>query len=463
MKHFIQKIIFVVSIISNQLVNAQSSTVPQFTLDQVVINDIGAPWGMAFISADEVLFTEKAGKLRKYNISTKTNNEISGLPAITQNGQGGLLDVALHPNFSTNGFVYLTYAVASGNGQTTAIGRGKLVANKLENFAELFRALPVVNSGNHFGSRIAFDKDNFLYFSVGDRGTQDNAQNINNHAGKVMRLKDDGGVPADNPLVGKANARPEIFSWGHRNVQGMAMNPSNGLMYTHEHGPRGGDEVNVLKKGANYGWPTITFGLNYNGTIVSEDTAREGLEQPITYWVPSIAPCGLTFIKSATQSDEAEVLIGALAGTHVHWLKLKNNKVVRSAKNLQDYARFRDVEQAPDGKLYALTETPNRFIRLKSSAITSTDIVSSSNALLDLQIFPNPSEANSTLQLTSKTRENVTIKILGMDGSASKWTQDQMLNAGINQIELPSSFPKGAYLVEVSQGNARKYVKWIKM
>jgi aldose sugar dehydrogenase len=465
MKKLIQKNILVcIMIVGHHVIDAQVSLAPEFLLDQILINNIGAPWGMTFISANELLYTEKSGKMWRHNISGNTNTEITGIPAISQNGQGGLLDVALHPDFSTNGFVYLSYAVASGSGQTTALGRGRLVGNALQNFSELFRALPIVNSGVHFGSRIAFDKENFIYLSVGDRGTPENAQNINNHAGKVIRLKDDGNVPADNPLVGRANARPEIFSWGHRNVQGMAMNPASGLIYTHEHGPRGGDELNVLKKGANYGWPTITFGVNYNGTIVSEDTAREGLEQPITYWVPSIAPCGLAFIQSATQADEAEVLIGALAGTHLHWLKLKNNKAVRSGRNLIGYARFRDVEQAPDGKLYALTESPNRLIRIKPSAITATNVNTNSSILSDIQIFPNPTESNATLQISLHTSEQVTIKILGIDGTAIKWIQQQNLDAGVHQIELPSIIiPQGAYHIEITQGSSKRVVKWIKL
>lgn len=363
---------------------------PTLSEDKILQNNIGSPWGMAFINNDELLFTEKAGNLKRYKISTNTNTTITGLPTIAQNGQGGLLDVALHPDFATNGFVYLTYCIAGTGGHTTALGRGKLVGNQLQNFSELFRALPFFTSGNHFGSRIAFDKDKFLYLSVGDRGTMANAQNRNVHAGKVMRLKDDGTVPSDNPLVNVANTKPEIYSWGHRNIQGMAMNPANGKIYAHEHGPQGGDELNLVEKGKNYGWPTITFGLNYGGAIISTDTARPGLEQPLTYWVPSIAPSGLVFVQNNQAAGETDVLIGALVGTHLHWLKMKDDKKQLATKSMQGYARFRDVEQAPDGKLYALTENPNRLVLLKSN-IVITSLPNEENATLEADVvFPNP-------------------------------------------------------------------------
>ncbi len=348
------------------IIRAQTPA-PTFEIDAILQNNIGSPWAIAFINKDEMLYTERSGVLRRYNILTNTSTPITGVPAVAQVGQGGLLDVALHPNFTQNNFVYLTYAVAVTGGQTTALGRGTLVGNALQNFTVLFTALPIVNSGSHFGSRIAFDRNNFLYFSVGDRGTPTFAQDRNNHAGKVMRLNDDGTVPTDNPFVGVANTRPEIFSFGHRNIQGMAMNPANGLIYAHEHGPRGGDELNVIKRGANYGWPLVTFGIDYNGTIISPDTARPGLEPPLTYWVPSIAPSGMVFIQNNQAPNEADILIGALAGTHIHYVKLRNDKVIQSSRNIRDYARFRDVRQAPDGKLYALTETPNRLVRIRTS------------------------------------------------------------------------------------------------
>jgi len=338
---------------------------PTLSEEKILINNMAAPWGFTFVNSNEVLFTEKQGKVFRYIISSNTLTEISGVPTVSQNGQGGLLDIALHPNFSSNNFVYLTYAVAATGGQTTALGRGRLIGSQLQNFTELFRALPVRNDGQHFGSRIVFDRNNLLYMSVGDRGLPENAQNRNNHLGKVLRFNDDGTVPANNPLVGVANTQPQIFTWGNRNIQGMAMNPATGQIYAHEHGPRGGDELNLIKANTNYGWPEVTFGTNYDGTPITADTTRVGMELPLTYWVPSIAPSGMTFITNGQPNNEADILIGALAGTHLHWLKLRENKKIASTRSMNGYARFRDVRQAPDGKIYAMTESPNRFILLR--------------------------------------------------------------------------------------------------
>lgn len=343
------------------------SQAPELFEEKVLLNNISAPWGFTFINNNEVLFTEKRGKIYRYVISTGALTEISGVPAISQNGQGGLLDIALHPNFSSNNFVYITYAVAATGGQTTALGRGRLVGNQLQNFTELFRALPIANSGAHFGSRIVFDRNNLLYMSVGDRGTPDNAQNKNNHLGKILRFNDDGTVPASNPLVGVPNTRPEIFCWGNRNIQGMAMNPATGEIYAHEHGPRGGDELNLIKPNTNYGWPAVTFGINYDGSPITPDTTLPGMELPLTYWVPSIAPSGMTFIQNGQPNNESDILIGALAGTHIHWLKMKDNKRVSSTRSMNGYGRFRDIRQAPDGKIYAMTESPNRFVLLRTN------------------------------------------------------------------------------------------------
>jgi glucose/arabinose dehydrogenase len=316
------------------------SQTPELFEEKVLINNMAAPWAFTFINNNEVLFTEKQGKIYRYSISTGTMNVISGVPAVSQNGQGGLLDIALHPDFSTNNFVYLTYAVVATGGQTTALGRGKLVGNQLQNFTELFRALPIRNSGTHFGSRIVFDRNNLLYMSVGDRGAQENAQNKNNHLGKILRFNDDGTVPASNPLVGIPNTKPEIYCWGNRNIQGMAMHPATGEIYAHEHGPRGGDELNLIKPNTNYGWPAVTFGINYDGTPITPDTTLAGMELPLTYWVPSIAPSGMAFIRKGQPNNEADILIGALAGTHIHWLKMKDNKRVSSTMGMRVFVIY---------------------------------------------------------------------------------------------------------------------------
>lgn len=439
-----------------------SSLNPELTINEILLNNIPNPWGLDFMNSDELLYTEKSGKLKKYKISTKSTNEITGLPAIVLKGQGGLLDIALHPNFATNKLVYLSYSIAASGGQTTAIGRGTLNENQLTNFTELFRALPVVNSDQHFGSRIAFDTENFLYFSVGDRGTPANSQNTNIHLGKVMRLNDDGTVPADNPLVGIANTKPEIYSWGHRNIQGLALNHANGKIYAHEHGPKGGDELNLIQKGKNYGWPTVTFGIDYNGSIISSDTALPGLEPPLTYWVPSIAPSGLVFVKNDQATNEADVLIGALAGTHLHWVRMINDKKVLATKSLQGYARFRDVAQAPDGSLYALTETPNRLVRLSLNIALKTNNTLDQLLTKEEKIFPNPSKEQATLRIVLEKSQNVTLRVYISNSTLIAEKNFNKLSAGENLVEMPmTNISAGFYWVEIKTESRKSVVKWV--
>lgn len=437
---------------------------PELFAQTVLINNLSAPWSFTFISSNEVLFTEKQGKLYRYTIASATLNEITGLPAISQNGQGGLLDVALHPNFSTNNFVYLTYAVNGTGGQTTALGRGILVGNQLQNFTELFRALPIVNSGAHFGSRIVFDRNNLIYMSVGDRGSQDNAQNKNNHLGKVLRFNDDGTVPASNPLVGVSNTKPEIFCWGNRNIQGMAMNPATGEIYAHEHGPKGGDELNLIKPNTNYGWPIVTFGINYNGTPITSNTSLPGIEPPLTYWIPSIAPSGMTFIKNGQPNNEADILIGALAGTHIHWLKMKDDARVSSTMSMNGYARFRDIRQAPDGKIYAMTESPNQFMLLRPSIPILTTIENEKIESVSQNIlYPNPSVSESTLSFYVSNSQFVSVRIFSTTGSLVKLVTAQTFSAGKHSLQLQSDkLSQGFYIIEIDKEGAKTHLKFIK-
>jgi len=445
--------------------NPGFSQTPELFEDKVLLNNISAPWGFAFINDNEVLFTEKRGKVYRYIISTDSLIEVSGLPAVSQNGQGGLLDIALHPNFSSNNLVYLTYAVTATGGQTTALGRGTLVGNKLQNFTELFRALPIVNSGVHFGSRIVFDKDNFLYMSVGDRGVQDSAQGKNNHLGKVLRFNDDGTVPVSNPLVGVPNTKPEIYCWGNRNIQGMAMHPATGEIYAHEHGPRGGDELNLIKPNTNYGWPAVTFGINYNGTPITPDTTLPGMQLPLTYWVPSIAPSGMTFIRNGQPNNEADILIGALAGTHIHWLKMKDDKKVSATRSMNGYARFRDIRQAPGGKIYAMTETPNRFLLLRSSIPIVASIKDEMSALEgESIIYPNPSNGESTLSFYVTNNECVSVKIYNSNGLLIQELTSKTYPIGKHVLPIESDkLPQGLYFVEIDKGDATSVMKFIKM
>lgn len=277
-------------LLTHSSLNAQT---PTLEVDQVLISstEMEQPWGMAFVSSDELLFTEKRGKLFRYVISSDTKTELTGLPSIAVVGQGGLLDVAVHPDFKNNNYVYLAYSIAASGGYTLAIGRGALNGDQLSGFTEIFRALPILSGTNHFGCRITFDLEGHLLFSASDRQEQDNAQLLSNHLGKVIRLNDDGTIPNSNPFVTTSNAEPEIYSYGHRNVQGMVVHPVTGKVYAHEHGPKGGDELNVIEAGKNYGWPSITFGLNYDGSVISEDTARDGMEQ--TYPLLGAFDCSL--------------------------------------------------------------------------------------------------------------------------------------------------------------------------
>jgi quinoprotein glucose dehydrogenase len=433
--------------------------------DQVLLTNMAAPWGFTFINNDEVLFTEKQGKLYRYSISTSTLNEITGVPQVSLNGQGGLLDVALHPDFNNNNFVYLTYAVSATGGQTTALGRGNLIGNQLQNFQELFRALPIRNSGQHFGSRIVFDNNNMLYMSVGDRGAQNEAQNKNNHLGKVLRFNDDGSVPASNPLVGIPNTQPEIYCWGNRNIQGMAMHPTTGEIYAHEHGPMGGDELNLIKPNTNYGWPAVTFGINYDGTPITPDTTLPGMELPLTYWVPSIAPSGMTFIKNGQPNNEADILMGALAGKHIHWVKLEDNIKVASSQSMNNYARFRDVRQAPDGKVYAMTEAPNSFVRLRVSGLNS--ISASNNNTEDTEksaIHPNPSFGESTLSFYVENNQFVSVNVFSSGGTLLGNLVAKPFSNGTHVLPLNTEkWPAGLYYVEINKGGLKSILNYIKL
>ena len=461
----IKKTLIALSILfvfSRSTMNSQTVEVFQ---EKILINTMAAPWGFTFINSNEVLFTEKQGKMYRFTISTNSLSEISGLPAISQNGQGGLLDIAVHPEFDKNNYVYITYAVAATGGQTTALGRGTLVGNQLQNFTELFRALPIRNSGQHFGSRIVFDKNNLLYMSVGDRGSQNEAQNKNNHLGKVLRFNDDGTVPASNPLVGIPNTKPEIFCWGNRNIQGMAMHPETGEIYAHEHGPRGGDELNLIKPNTNYGWPVVTFGINYDGSQITPDTTLPGMELPLTYWVPSIAPSGMTFIKNGQPNNEADILIGALAGTHIHWLKMKDNKRVASSRSMNGYARFRDIRQAPDGKIYAMTESPNRFVQLRINGLATNSVydVNTGNEQENI-VYPNPSSEESTLSFEVSSDQLVSVRIYNIHGIVVQEMPAQFVSKGRHSLAIHSfDLAKGMYYVEINKGGVKSVLKYVKM
>jgi len=329
----------------------------EFTLEEVV-SDIQNPWGMAFLPDGGILITEKTGKLLLYK--DKNTTEINNIPDVYVRGQGGFLDVELHPNFKENGWVYFSYSSSDGGekGGNTAIMRAKLTNSRLTENEVLYKAVPNTTKGQHFGSRLEFDNEGFLYFSVGDRGNRDvNPQDVTKDGGKVYRIHDNGRIPNDNPFVDKSGAKTAIYSYGHRNPQGLALHPKTGKLWEHEHGPRGGDEINIVQKGKNYGWPVITYGINYSGTKITDETSRPGMEQPIYQWTPSIAPSGMTFVSSDKYpSWKGDLLVGSLAFHYLERLVIENNKVVYREKLLDDIGRVRNVRQAPDGYIYVGVE-----------------------------------------------------------------------------------------------------------
>ncbi|OGA64159.1 MAG: glucose dehydrogenase [Betaproteobacteria bacterium RIFCSPLOWO2_12_FULL_67_28] len=337
-----------------------------------LVRGLEQPWSLAFLPDGRMLVTEKAGRLRIVKDGKLEPQAVAGLPEVAVHGQGGLLDVALHPRFAENGLLYLSYAARGTDGVGTEVVRARLAGNRLENVQVIFRQSPKGNRGQHFGSRLVFDRAGFLYITLGDRGEMERAQRPDDHAGSVIRLHDDGRVPKDNPFAGKPGWKPEKFTLGHRNQQGAALHPQSGALWTHEHGPQGGDEVNVIRAGANYGWPVITYGVNYgSGTRIGEGSAKPGMAQPIHTWVPSIAPSGMAFYTGDRFPKwRGDLFVGALKDQMLVRLKLDGEKVVREERLLQGaLGRIRDVRAGPDGFLYLLTdESRGALVRLEPVA-----------------------------------------------------------------------------------------------
>lgn len=336
----------------------------QATLEVVAVADnLEHPWGMAFLPDGALLVTERPGRLRLISAAGVLQPQpIAGVPEVVARGQGGLLDVALHPDFRTNRLLYLSYAGRGPDGVNTEVVRARFDGRRLHDARVIFRALPKTGGSNHYGSRLLFDRDGYLFVTLGDRyNYRDRAQSIEDHLGTIVRLHGDGGVPADNPFVDRPGAQPEIYSYGHRNVQGIALRPGTNTVWAHEHGPRGGDEVNILRPGANYGWPAITYGIDYSGFKISDLTEAPGMEQPVVYWDPSIAPSGMAFY-SGTQFPQwqGDLFVGALAKRHLRRLELQGDKVVAQEVLLGELReRIRDVRSGPDGFLYLLTDSSN--------------------------------------------------------------------------------------------------------
>jgi quinoprotein glucose dehydrogenase len=355
-------ILFISGLAFSFIACAQKDTTikdPATTFDyEIVVGDMQIPWGMVFLPDGSMLITEKSGELIHFKDDQK--QLITGVPEVYQQGQGGLLDIALHPKYGQNGWIYLSYASSEGEGEGghTALMRAKLSGNRLTDQKVLYKATPNTTKGQHFGSRIAFDEAGYLYFSIGDRGEKDiNPQDITRDGGIIYRLNDDGSIPSDNPFVGKPNAKEAIYSYGHRNPQGMILHPETGEVWIHEHGPMGGDEINVIKKGANYGWPVVTHGIDYSGLPISDESSRPGMEDPIYFWVPSIAPSGMVYVTSDKYPHlKGNLLVGSLKFQYLEHLVLDGKKVIKREKLLKDIGRLRDVKQGPDGFIYAGVE-----------------------------------------------------------------------------------------------------------
>lgn len=330
------------------------------------------PWGMAFLPDGRILVTERPGRLRLVENGQLLPQPVSGLPAIVAQGQSGLLDVALHPDFADNQMVYIAYTAARDRGISTDVARGRLVGLNLTDVEVIFRGNRGTTTGRHFGARLVFDRQGYLYVGLGDHGQMDRAQNPADHAGSVIRIHDDGRIPADNPYQQHSDWQPEIFSIGNRNIQGAALHPQTGEFWTHEHGPQGGDEINIIRSGRNYGWPVITYGANYGtGTRIGIGTHKDGMEQPLYHWTPSIAPSGMAFYTgNAFPNWRDNLFVGALRGQMLVRLTLDGEEVLSEERLLRNQVgRIRDVRQGPDGNMYLLTDARNgALLRLEPVA-----------------------------------------------------------------------------------------------
>ena len=339
-----------------------------FRLDTLV-SGLDIPWGVALLPNGDLIITERSGDFYRLTEARKLQ-KIKGAPKVVAKGQGGLLDVEIHPNFEDNQYIYLSYSKPVGNEQTTAILRAKLQGNQLVEAKDIFVASPALPTRHHYGSRMEFDKDGFLFLTVGDRGRRDdNPQYLNNHCGKVHRIHDDGRIPADNPFLNEDKAMGTIYSFGHRNPQGLAIDPETGLIWENEHGPRGGDEINIVRPGLNYGWPIISYGINYNGTQFTDLTEKEGMQQPEYYWLPSIGVCGMAVVRGEKYPGwDGDLLSGSLRFQYLHRTKIENNKVVGQEILLKNIGRLRDVKMGWDGYIYITVEGSGQVLRLVPEA-----------------------------------------------------------------------------------------------
>nr|WP_127845361.1 PQQ-dependent sugar dehydrogenase [Psychroflexus aestuariivivens] len=324
----------------------------------VLVDNIEIPWGFDFFDDGSIIVTAKSGQVYHYKNGETTN--IGEIPNVYNRGQGGLLDVKIHPDYPNKPWIYFTLASTTGEeeGGHTALIRAKLENNQITNIEQLYKASPNTTKGVHFGSRLVFDRDGYLFMSIGERGAREvNPQDITRDGGKIYRFHDDGSIPTDNPFYDEKDAKKAIYSYGHRNPQGMDLHPETGKVWIHEHGPRGGDEINIIEKGENYGWPVVSYGINYDGTEFTDETSKPGMKQPFYYWVPSIAPSGMTFVTSDKYPDlKGDILAGSLKFQYLEHLAIDENGVNKRVKLLDQIGRVRSVKQGKDGFIYVGVE-----------------------------------------------------------------------------------------------------------
>jgi glucose/arabinose dehydrogenase len=354
---------------SRTLPNRVTSEQQAFRVDTVA-DDLDTPWGIEFLPDGDMLVSERPGRLRIVGRNGKVQPPVSGLPPVWVRQDGGLMDIALHPRFSENRWVYLAFSEPGDTepgASSTRIVRGRLRDGALTEQQTIFKPSRGLywNNNTHFGARLLFDDQGFFYFSIGDRGHMGDAQDLGSPYGKLHRVADDGKVPADNPFVGRSGAVASIWSYGHRNQQGLAVQPGSRTLWATEHGPRGGDELNRIEKGVNYGWPVVTFGMNDNGTPITDRTSQDGMQSPVVHWTPSIAVCGIAFVTGDRFTAwRGDLLVTALGGQQLRRLEIRDGRVTHQEVLIRGYGRIRDVAIGPDGLVYLAMNDPGRIVRL---------------------------------------------------------------------------------------------------